>query len=68
MVERAITTLKQARYEIAVGKLSGACGTYTNIDPEVEVKVCEMLNLRPITATQVVPRTSMPTWCTPVSG
>ncbi len=56
MVERSIDTLVQARDEIAVGKLSGACGTYSNIDPEVENIVCGELGLRPITATQVVPR------------
>lgn len=56
MVERALVTLILARDEIAVGKLSGACGTYTNIEPEVEELVCKALGLQPITATQVIPR------------
>ena len=30
---------------IAVGKLSGAVGTYSNVDPEVEAYVCEQLGL-----------------------
>ena len=32
---------------IAVGKLSGAVGTYSNIDPAVEAYVCEALGLTP---------------------
>ena len=32
---------------IAVGKLSGAVGTYSNIDPAVEAYVCEALGLAP---------------------
>ena len=28
---------------VAVGKLSGAVGTYSNIDPRVEAYVCEQL-------------------------
>ena len=55
-VERAYGALKEAQREIAVGKLSGACGTYTNIDPAVEAEVCRSLGLMPITATQVIPR------------
>ena len=41
---------------VAVGKLSGAVGTYSNVDPEVEAYVCEQLGLRPVPATQVVAR------------
>ncbi len=49
--------LLRARDEISVGKLSGAVGTFSNIDPEVEDEVCSELGLRPdpIT-TQVVNR------------
>lgn len=39
--ERNIERLKQARDFIAVGKLSGAVGTYSNIDPFIEEYVCE---------------------------
>jgi adenylosuccinate lyase len=48
--------LARAREMVAVGKLSGAVGTYSNVDPEVEAYVCEQLGLRPVPATQVVAR------------
>ncbi|MGC9962448.1 MAG: adenylosuccinate lyase [Acidimicrobiales bacterium] len=48
--------LRNARDGIAVGKLSGAVGTYSNIDPAVEAHVCAALGLRPVPATQVVAR------------
>jgi adenylosuccinate lyase len=48
--------LSRARTAIAVGKLSGAVGTYSNIDPEVEAFVCERLGLEPVPATQVIAR------------
>ena len=41
---------------MAVGKLSGAVGTYSNIDPEVEARVCAALGLTPVPATQVIAR------------
>ena len=48
--------LRQAREAIAVGKLSGAVGTYSNIDPAVEAHVCAALGLKPVPATQVIAR------------
>ena len=40
-----------------IGKLSGAVGTYANIDPFVEEYVCEQLNLKPANvATQIIQR------------
>ncbi|HEX3946869.1 MAG TPA: adenylosuccinate lyase [Acidimicrobiales bacterium] len=48
--------LRSARDRIAVGKLSGAVGTYSNIDPVVEAHVCRALGLRPVPATQVIAR------------
>ena len=48
--------LRAAREAIAVGKVSGAVGTYSNIDPTVEQQVCAGLGLRPVPATQVVAR------------
>jgi adenylosuccinate lyase len=48
--------LRQARQRIAVGKLSGAVGNYSNIDPEVEAHVCAALGLEPVPATQVIAR------------
>lgn len=48
--------LAAARDRVAVGKLSGAVGTYSNIDPLVEEHVCRALGLTPVPATQVVAR------------
>src|SRR5262245_8168556 len=48
--------LVRARRAIAVGKVSGAVGTYSNVDPKVEEYVCEQLGLRPAPATQVIAR------------
>jgi adenylosuccinate lyase len=55
-VRRDRDRLQRARDTIAVGKLSGAVGTYSNVDPAVERYVCERLGLRPAPATQVLPR------------
>ncbi|NJL48700.1 MAG: adenylosuccinate lyase [Leptolyngbyaceae cyanobacterium SM2_5_2] len=42
---------------IAVGKISGAVGTYANIDPQIEALACQNLGLRPDAAsTQVISR------------
>jgi len=48
--------LQAARERVAVGKLSGAVGTFSNIDPQVEAHVCAALGLRPVPATQVIAR------------
>lgn len=49
--------LAEARRRVAVGKLSGAVGTYAHVDPRVEAYVCERLGLAPAPAsTQVVQR------------
>ncbi|AVZ29560.1 adenylosuccinate lyase [Nodularia spumigena UHCC 0039] len=49
--------LKVLRETIAVGKISGAVGTYANIEPRVEAIACEKLGLKPDTAsTQVISR------------
>ncbi|MBD0335872.1 MAG: adenylosuccinate lyase [Cyanobacteria bacterium Co-bin13] len=42
---------------IAVGQISGAVGTYANIDPKIEELTCQKLGLKPDTAsTQVISR------------
>lgn len=46
----------RARAAVAVCKLSGAVGTYSNIEPEVEARVAQHLALTPVPATQVVAR------------
>ena len=49
--------MEQAREMIRYGKLSGAVGTYANIDPSVEEFVCEKLGLKPVNiATQIIQR------------
>jgi adenylosuccinate lyase len=49
--------LVRVAQSIAVGKISGAVGTYANIDPKVEAIACQKLGLEPDTAsTQVISR------------
>ena len=55
--QRARARLVAAREEVAVGAVSGAVGTFANIDPAVEAHVCEQMGLRPEpVSTQVIPR------------
>ena len=54
---RNLRRLKTARAEIATGAISGAVGTFANVDPRVEEYVCEKLGLLPEPiSTQVIPR------------
>jgi adenylosuccinate lyase len=46
-VGRQEERLRQARTHVAVGKISGAVGTFANIDPRVEMHVCKLLDLKP---------------------
>ena len=56
-LKRAETRLQQAREVAATGAISGAVGTYSNIDPFVEQFVCEKLGLTPDPlSTQVIAR------------
>jgi adenylosuccinate lyase len=55
-VERDRERLVNARRTIAVCKLSGAVGTYSNIDPRVESAVASSLGLAPVPSTQVISR------------
>ena len=55
-VRRDRERLLRARHAVSVGKLSGAVGTYSNVDPAVERYVCQRLGLRPVPATQVLAR------------
>ncbi|MEI6495349.1 MAG: adenylosuccinate lyase [Actinomycetota bacterium] len=55
-VHRDRERLRAARTAIAVCKLSGAVGTYSNIDPRVEQFVGQRLGLTPVPATQVIAR------------
>jgi adenylosuccinate lyase len=55
-ISRDRERLRAARQAIAVCKLSGAVGTYSNIDPSVEAFVGRRLGLVPVPATQVIAR------------
>jgi adenylosuccinate lyase len=56
-MKRNIERMKRANEIISTGKLSGAVGTFSNIPPVVEEKVCRRLGLRPEPiATQVIQR------------
>lgn len=56
-MDRNLRRLKTARSEIATGAISGAVGTFANVDPAVEAHVCAKLGLTPEPiSTQVIPR------------
>lgn len=56
-MKRNLDRMQNARKAISVGKVSGAVGTFANIDPFVERYVCRKLGLTPEpVATQVVQR------------
>jgi adenylosuccinate lyase len=55
-VDRDRSRMRAAREAIAVCKLSGAVGTYSNISPDVEAHVAKSLGLVAVPATQVVAR------------
>ncbi|MDD4343427.1 MAG: adenylosuccinate lyase [Eubacteriales bacterium] len=55
--ERSIVRMKQAIETISVGAISGAVGTFANIDPRIEEYVCEKLDLKPAqVSTQIIQR------------
>lgn len=56
-VRRARERLEQAKQDIAVGKISGAVGTFANVPPEVEEYVCRKLGLTPApVSSQIIQR------------
>ena len=56
-MERNLERVAHAREVAAVGKISGAVGTYANVDPKVEALTCEELGLSSSPAsTQIVQR------------
>lgn len=55
--DRNISRMERAVEAVSVGKISGAVGTYANIDPRVEEHVCKRLGLTPSPiSTQVLQR------------
>jgi len=54
---RNLKRIKLAKEEVSVGKISGAVGTFANVDPQVEVYICRKLGLRPAKiSTQIIQR------------
>ena len=55
-MDRNLARLRAARQEVATGAISGAVGTFANINPAVEAHVCAQLGLEPEPiSTQVIP-------------
>lgn len=56
-MKRNLERMQRAKDVISVGKISGAVGTYANVEPQVEEFACKRLGLEPATiSTQVVQR------------
>ncbi len=56
-MERNRERLLRAQENISVGKVSGAVGTYANVDPRVEKLACVQLGLQPASiSTQIIQR------------
>jgi len=56
-LRRAKERMARAREAIAVGKLSGAVGTFAHLPPQVEAHVCRRLGLKPApVSSQIIPR------------
>jgi adenylosuccinate lyase len=54
---RNIDRMTRARAGVSYGKISGAVGTFANLDPEIEERVCFLLGLRPASiSTQIIQR------------
>ncbi|MEB3288055.1 MAG: adenylosuccinate lyase [Vampirovibrionales bacterium] len=56
-LDRQYERLNAALEENRIGQVSGAMGTYSNVDPDVEVRTCELLGLKPARiSTQIISR------------
>jgi adenylosuccinate lyase len=56
-LQRDLDRVLRARDTIAVGKISGAVGTFAHLDPSIEARVCERLALRPApVSSQIIQR------------
>ena len=56
-LRRHLERLQRVKDDISVGKISGAVGTFANVDPSVERYVCARLGLRPAPiSTQIIQR------------
>jgi adenylosuccinate lyase len=56
-LQRDLDRILRARDTIAVGKISGAVGTFAHLDPAIEAQVCQTLGLQPApVSSQVIQR------------
>jgi adenylosuccinate lyase len=56
-LQRDLDRVLRARETVAVGKISGAVGTFAHLDPSIEARVCEGLGLQPApVSSQVIQR------------
>jgi adenylosuccinate lyase len=56
-IQRQIERVQRVRGIVAVGKISGAVGTYAHLPPEIEADVCRRLGLEPApVSSQVIQR------------
>lgn len=53
-LKRHLTRLKNIKDTISYGKISGAVGTYANLEPKIEELVCQELGLKPAEASNQV--------------
>lgn len=53
-MQRNLERMKRAVTTISVGKISGAVGTYSNIDPKIEEFACKSLGLTPATVSSQI--------------
>lgn len=68
-IRRQKKRLAFAREEIRVGKISGAVGTFANVDPQVEAHVCQALGLEPaLISTQILQRDRHAFFMTTLAG
>ncbi|CAA7600978.1 adenylosuccinate lyase [Acididesulfobacillus acetoxydans] len=68
-VRRQKKRLGFAREEVRYGKISGAVGTFANVEPEVEEAVCRKLNLKPApVSTQILQRDRHAFFVTTLAG
>src|SRR5213594_1436447 len=62
--QRNLERLRRARQVVAVGKLSGAVGTFAHGEPELEAEVCRELGLEAaLVSTQIVQRDRHAEFC-----
>lgn len=67
-MSRNLERLMRSREAISVGKISGAVGTYANIDPFVEAYTCKRLGLKPAhISTQVLQRDRIAEYLTAIA-